>query len=125
MPEPSWSGLVLRWPAAAEVLEQASQWAAQQRQQSPDLLAVGVFGSYGRGEAGVGSDLDLVLILRECPEPIWQRLRRWPTHTLPLATDLLVYSLSEWRSLPQWNPRLAQALQEDTRWLEASPEMLG
>lgn len=65
------------------------------------------------------------MILRECPEPIWQRLRRWPTHTLPLATDLLVYSLSEWRSLPQWNPRLAQALQEDTRWLEASPEMLG
>jgi hypothetical protein len=33
-------------------------------------LAVGVFGSYGRGTAGVGSDLDLLLILRRCDEPI-------------------------------------------------------
>lgn len=109
--EPSSSGSVLRWPTAAEVLDQASQWAALQRQQSPDLLAVGVFGSYVRGEVGVGSDLDLV--------------RRWPTHTLPLAADVLVYSLSEWRALPQWNPRLARALQEETRWLVASPDWLG
>jgi hypothetical protein len=48
------------------------------------LLAVGVFGSYGRGDAGVGSDLDLVLVLRECAEPIWDRLRRWDTGSLPL-----------------------------------------
>lgn len=125
MPEPSSSGSVLRWPTAAEVLDQASQWAVLRRQQSPDLLAVGVFGSYGRGEAGVGSDLDLVLILQECPEPIWERLRRWPTHTLPLAADVLVYSLREWRALPHWNPRLARALQDETRWLVASPEWLG
>ena len=44
-----------------------------------------MFGSYGRGDAGVGSDLDLVLILKECHEPIWERLRRWDTGNLPLA----------------------------------------
>jgi hypothetical protein len=78
---------------------------------------VGVFGSYGRGDAGVGSDLDLVLILRDCSEPVWERLRRWETRALPLACDLLVYSLQEWRTLPQWNPRLAQVLRQETRWL--------
>jgi hypothetical protein len=36
---------------------------------------------------------------------------------LPLACDLLVYSLREWQTLPQWNPRLAAVLRQDTRWL--------
>jgi hypothetical protein len=83
-----------------------------------------VFGSYGRGNAGVGSDLDLVLILEVCALPIWERLRRWDTGSLPLACDLLVYSLQEWQTLPQWNPRLAHALLHDTRWLVGEPPEL-
>ena len=117
MPVPSPSGSVRRWPAADEVLEQAAAWATLQRSGHPELLAVGVFGSYGRGTAAFGSDLDLLLILRHCDEPIWNRLRRWDTSSLPLACDLLVYSLEEWRSLPQWNPKLAEALLNDTHWL--------
>jgi predicted nucleotidyltransferase len=108
---------VLRWPTAAEVLAEAERWAVRQRRDHADLLAVGVFGSYGRGDAGVGSDLDLLLILEVCSEPVWERLRRWDTRALPLACDLLVYSLEEWRTLPQWNPRLAQVLRQETRWL--------
>lgn len=109
MPVPSPSGSVRRWPAAAEVLEQAGRWAALQR--SGLLISSlwvftasrkpGGFGSYGRGTAGVGSDLDLLLILKRCEEPIWDRLRRWDTGSLPLACDLLMYSFEEWRSLPQ------------------------
>jgi len=124
MPVPSPSGSVQRWPAAAEVLEQAGRWAALQRNSHHDLLAVGVFGSYGRGTAGVGSDLDLLLILKHCDEPIWERLRRWDIRALPLACDLLVYSLQEWSSLPRWNPRLAKALLNDTRWLGSRPEAM-
>jgi len=118
-------GSVLRWPSAAEVLRAAELWAAAPRRRSPDLRAVGVFGSYGRGDAGVGSDLDLLLILQECSDPIWQRLRRWDTASLPVACDLRVYSLEEWRSLPGWNPRLAAALAHDTRWLEGEPLAAG
>jgi uncharacterized protein len=81
----------------------------------------GGYGSYGRGTAGVGSDLDLLLILQRCDEPIWERLRRWDTSALPLACDLLVYSHVEWRSLPQWNPKLAEALLNDTRWMGEMP----
>jgi hypothetical protein len=100
---------VRRWPAAAEVLEQAGRWAALQR--SGLLISSrwvftasrkpGGYGSYGRGTAGVGSDLDLLLILKRCEEPIWDRLHCWDTGSLPLACDLLVYSFEEWRSLPQ------------------------
>ena len=114
---------MLRWPSSADVLRAAALWAERQRCNHGDLLAVGVFGSYGRGDAGVGSDLDLVLILRECSAPLWERLRRWDTGSLPLACDLLVYSLEEWRGLPGWNPRLATALRNDTRWLAGQPPL--
>lgn len=124
MPVSSPTGSVLRWPSAVQVLEQADRWAEDQRRSNPDLLAVGVFGSYGRGDAGVGSDLDLVLILRQCPEPVWERLRHWDTGALPLACDLLVYSLPEWRTLPQWNPRLAEALRQETRWCGEAAEAM-
>ena len=77
-----------------------------------------------RGDAGVGSDLDLVLILQACDEPTWERLRRWDTRPQPLACDLLVYSLQEWRTLPQWNPRLAGVLHRETRWLGEVSEAL-
>ncbi len=108
---------MLRWPSSAEVLEQAHQWAQRQEAGHPELEAVGVFGSYGRGDAGVGSDLDLLLILSHCDLPIWERLRPWDTATLPLATDLLVYSRQEWQTLPSWNPRLAATLARDVHWL--------
>lgn len=71
MPPPSSSGPVLRWPSSAEVLEQAHQWAQRQAAGHPELEAVGVFGSYGRGDAGVGSDLDLLLILSHWDLPSW------------------------------------------------------
>lgn len=119
MPAPSSPGFVQCWPSAAEVLEAAGRWAERQQRDNADLLAVGMFGSYGRGDAGVGSDLDLVMILRECTCPIWERLRRWDTGSLPLACDLLVYSQQEWQTLPQWNPKLAETLRRDTRWLGA------
>lgn len=119
MQQRSSSGSVLRWPSSESVLEAAGRWAERQAAAQPELEAVGVFGSYGRGDAGVGSDLDLLLVLRQCELPIWERLRPWDTADLPLATDLLVYSRREWESLPQWNPKLAATLERDLRWLIA------
>ena len=66
MPQRSLSGSVLRWPSSESLLEATAQ---------PELEGVGVFGSYGRGDAGVGSDLDLLLVVRQCELPIWERLR--------------------------------------------------
>ena len=62
MPVRSLTQSVLRWPRPEVVLAAATAWAQQQRRRYPSLMAVGVYGSYGRGDAGVGSDLDLLLL---------------------------------------------------------------
>ncbi|MGB1197309.1 MAG: nucleotidyltransferase domain-containing protein [Synechococcus sp.] len=44
------------------MLTDVQAWAQQQQQRVPSLQRLGVFGSYGRGTAAFGSDLDLILV---------------------------------------------------------------
>ena len=108
---------VLRWPAPEQVLAEARCWAEQQRRTHPGLQRVGVFGSYGRGTAAVGSDLDLLLIDDQADGPQQQRLRGWPLEELPLACDALVLTSTELEQLLHSGSRMAQELQRDLRWL--------
>lgn len=117
MPAMSSTGSVLRWPSAEAVLEQARAWAEQQAAANPDIQAVGVFGSYGRGDAGVGSDLDLLLIDEDAEGPQHQRLRHWPLERLPLSCDALVLTSSELQELLAGDTRMARELHRDLRWL--------
>jgi hypothetical protein len=61
-------------------------WATEQRLANPGLKRVGVFGSYGRGTAAVGSDLDLLLVDASAEGPQHLRLLHWPLERLPLRT---------------------------------------
>lgn len=109
---------VLRWPRPEQVLRTVQAWARDQRQAHPSLLRVGVFGSYGRGTASVGSDLDLVLIDQAATGPQHQRLRQWPLEQLPLSCDALVFTPAELSELLEGGSRMAQELQRDLRWLD-------
>ena len=118
---------LLRWPEAAVVLQAVKDWAVAQGDQQPGLERVGVYGSYGRGDAGVGSDLDLVLIDTSATGTASERFRRWPFETLPLSCDALILTPKEWDQLMlTGRPNVAQdpataamakALERDCRWL--------
>ena len=111
---------VLRWPDPEQVLGQVQAWASEQRVLHPSLEAVGLFGSYGRGTAGVGSDLDLLLIDSAAIGTQQQRLLEWPLERLPLSCDALVLTPSEFEQLMACGSRMAQELQRDLRWLLGS-----
>lgn len=68
MPARSSTTSVLRWPDAAQVLASLRAWAEAESARHPELLRLGLFGSYARGDAGVGCDIDLVAIVRESAE---------------------------------------------------------
>jgi predicted nucleotidyltransferase len=90
---------LLRWPEAELILAQVRDWAVAVAAQHPGLERVGVFGSYGRGEAGVGSDLDLLLIDRQLSGPQQLRLLDWPLEDLPLSCDALMLTPQEHHAL--------------------------
>jgi len=123
MPVRSSTSSVLRWPDAETVLTAAREWAIRQAALRPEITRVGVFGSYARGDAGVGSDLDLVAVVRETAEPFERRGAAWDATELPVPAELLVYTEREWQATVRRGGRFAAMLGAETKWLvDRSPE---
>ncbi|MBC7226118.1 MAG: nucleotidyltransferase domain-containing protein [Thermoflexales bacterium] len=108
MPVRLWTSSVLKWPDAPTVLEALRQWAERVRR--PDVLGIGYCGSYSRGDWGVGSDLDMVILLERTDAPPERRAAEWDVTDLPVPADVLVYSPEEWERLPR-------RLREETVWV--------
>lgn len=121
MPVKSLSSAVLRWPSREEVEGALQAWMV--RHPIPGLLALGYFGSYARGDYGVGSDLDLLLVVESSSLPSWQRALTLPLEELPVPAEALVYTLAEWQALPERSPRFAETLRREVRWLLPHPAL--
>ena len=117
MPVRSLTQSLLRWPSPEQVLSEVAAWAVAQQAHCSTLQRVGLFGSYARGTAGVGSDLDLLLLDASAEGPQHQRLLRWPLEQLPLSCGALVLTPMELEELLTSGSRMAQELQRDLRWL--------
>jgi predicted nucleotidyltransferase len=99
MPVRSLRSSILKWPDAALVASEAKRWAEKIAAQHPELVRAGYFGSYARGNWGVGSDLDLVLIVERAEQPFPLRSAAFETAALPVPADVLVYTEAEWEAL--------------------------
>ena len=69
MPVRSLSSPVLKWPHKGEVDQAARRWAGELAARHPEVVRIGYFGSYARDDWGVGSDLDLIAIVKEWDGP--------------------------------------------------------
>lgn len=126
MPVRSLRSSVLRWPDRRTVEEAAAAWAAHERLRHPGLIRLGWFGSYARGAAGVGSDLDLVAVLESSAEPFERRALAWDLSPLPVPAEILVYTRDEWQRMAREGGRFARTLEREARWLvEPEPEPAG
>lgn len=117
MPVRSLSSLVLKWPRAAEVARAAHAWAAREAPCQAGLVALGYFGSYATGRAGVGSDLDLIAIVETSDLPYERRALSWNLESLPVPAEILVYTQREWESMRSEGARFVKAIERDTVWL--------
>ena len=95
MPIRSLSSSVLRWPDADQVHAAIVAWTACTCRQSPDVRAVGYFGSYARGDWGVGSDLDLLVLVDG--DASWHGR----TEDLPVPAEVTVFTESGWHDRPR------------------------
>jgi predicted nucleotidyltransferase len=112
---------VFRWPDAETVLAAARQWAERLAASDSGVLAVGCFGSYARGQAGVGSDLDLIVIVGGDSAAVDPRSDVWAVERLPVPTDRLVYTVAQWDDLRESDSRFWRTLAREARWLVGSP----
>ncbi len=117
MPVRSLNSRVFKWPDAKAVDAAVRRWAEEIRRQRPEVVRIGYFGSYARGDWGVGSDLDLIIIVSGAEEPFLQRGARWNTSNLPVQADVLVYTAREWASLAAEGGRFARTVTREAVWV--------
>jgi len=104
MPVRSLSSSVLKWPEQEAVLQAFRSWA-EKAQADPRILGIGLFGSLVQGNWGPGSDLDMIIVLKESPLPFIERGRDFDFSEMPVPVDLLVYTEKEWNSLKKERPK--------------------
>ena len=95
MPVRSLNSSVLRWPGIEQVDAAVRAWVRVVCVAKPEIRRIGYFGSYARRDAGVGSDLDIVLVVDRIEGRYEHRTRQWDTTSLPVPVDLLVYTQEE------------------------------
>lgn len=117
MPVRSSSSSVVRWPDRATVEAAAKAFARAEAERRPALLRLGYFGSYARGDAGVGSDLDLVAVVESSDIPFERRAAAWDLTALPVPAEVLVYTAAEWAAMQTRGGRFARMLQTEAVWL--------
>ncbi|MBI3628191.1 MAG: nucleotidyltransferase domain-containing protein [Candidatus Rokubacteria bacterium] len=79
----------------------------------PELRRVGYFGSYARGNWGVGSDLDVVIVVASSATPAARRATEWDLTRLPVPADVLVFTEDEWRSTLESGRRFARVARDE------------
>jgi predicted nucleotidyltransferase len=88
-----------------------------QGQARPDLLRAGYFGSYARGDWGVGSDLDVILIVLDSKTTFMERSTEWDLAQFPVLVDIVVYTLDEWSKLAETQSRFFKTIEKEVIWV--------
>ncbi len=119
MPVRSLSSPVLKWPEARAVEQAVRDWAEALGRLRPDVLRIGYFGSYARGDWGVGSDLDLLIIVEHANQPFARRGVEWDVTGLPVPAEVLVYTEAEWQALARAGGRFSRTVAAEAVWVYA------
>jgi hypothetical protein len=108
---------VFTWPDRSTVDRAFRDWAVRSKTQRPELLRAGYIGSYARGDWGVGSDLDVILVVERSDRPFLERGLDWNVSELPVPADLLIYTSAEWSDLERASSRFSRAARGEAVWV--------
>jgi predicted nucleotidyltransferase len=98
------------------VLTAVRAWAEALASRHPSIQKIGCFGSYARGDWGVGSDVDLLMVVTQTDVPFEQRTLLFDATGLPVPADVMVYTVDEWINL-QKNSVLVQKIASEVYWI--------
>ena len=113
MPVRSLSSAIFKWPDRKQVLSAATNWARSLRGQDKTVESILCVGSYARNDWGVGSDLDVIVLIANASMSPLERRERYEPRGLPVPADLWVYTRDEWKALSSRAPQLWQRLQRE------------
>ncbi len=117
MPVKSFNSSVIKWPNEKLVISSLKKWTNTILKMNQNVIRIGYFGSYARGDWGVGSDLDLVIILSQSDLPFEKRNQGWQEHQLPVPTDILIYTQQEWEAMRKEEMPFFKRMNSEIKWI--------
>lgn len=117
MPVRSLSSPVFKWPDRAQVHEALCTWVDALVDQQPDVRMVGYIGSYARGDWGVGSDVDLIVVVDNDDTPFLDRTISLDFTEIPVPVDVLTYTASEWDKLINRGGKFSETIKTEIVWI--------
>ncbi len=110
MPVRLLNSAVFKWPDREVVLSAARAWAVSLAARDPLVSAILCIGSCARGDYGVGSDLDVIVLIDDAKMSLVERRRRYEPTEVPVPADVTVYTSSEWSTLRAERPILVRRM---------------
>lgn len=110
MPPKSSSSVVIKSIDRRRVERAVVGYADDLRRNHPEIERVIWFGSWVAGLPSVGSDVDLCIIVSESREQPRDRLPHYLPDRFPTGMDLLIFTIAEFRNLPERSPSLFEAI---------------
>ena len=117
MPVRSLKSSVLKWPDRQTIDQSVRGWVSTLVSSRSDILRVGYFGSYAKDDWGVGSDLDIIVIMTQSKKPFWQRSLEFDLTNLPIPSEILVYTRDEWEKMRKEGRRFCQVVEQEAVWI--------
>ena len=78
----------------------------------PEVRALLWFGSWVKGSASVGNDVDLCIIVDRSDKARRDRIPDYLPRTFPVGIDLFIFTEEEFARLRREHPSLAKAIEE-------------
>jgi uncharacterized protein len=122
MPVRSLNSPVLKWPRREEVEKALLQWLKKRMTTAPEIIKLGYFGSFAKGNWGVGSDLDLIAIIEDSTIAFERRPLTWNFDMLPVPTDILIYTKKEWQDMRDKGGKFVDMIEKEAIWLNPENE---
>ncbi len=101
-----------------KVVAAARGWARDLKRSHPEVVRVGYFGSYARGDYVPGSDLDVLIELSSSEIPRWpDRRDKYQPAGIPVGVEVFAYLSTELDILRGAGDGFVQAIEAEIVWL--------
>jgi predicted nucleotidyltransferase len=110
MPKRSFGSVKIFSLDPAAIREALRRHIDQRYRPDPNIVAVHLFGSFARGRAVPGSDVDLLVILERDPRPPRDRIPDHLPGGFPVGVDVVVWTRAEMEERLARHDRLARTI---------------
>jgi predicted nucleotidyltransferase len=100
----------VRYAEPERIRKAVHDYAREIRGTHPEVRSIRWFGSWVRGDAGVGSDVDLCIIVDHSDGPRRDRIMDFLPRVFPVGIDLFIYTAAEFTTLLTEHPAMREAI---------------